>query len=1238
MLKLDDMSGFSVHNVGKGDQVSGVSGQRDAFVIQAPPEDILNYAREGSDLVIQFRDGTNIRINGYFDQYDDGDQVVLVDGDRSFRVDFSDALSSEGDGIAEALVAYVPIGTENNALLALLGVAAAGAGLAAAVSGDDSPKVSEPTPPIRIPDKPAKPSSYVDNVGDVQSPSSTAATTDDTTPGINIGTGLTDKPKLYVNGVEIPSTYNAATGVLTPNAPLGEGRNTITITLTSPEGGESAPSEPLVITIDATAPSKPAAPTGYEDNVGDVQSANSTAASTDDTTPGINVGAGLTDTPRLYVNGVEVPATYDSTTGTLTPVSPLPEGSSTITYTLTDAAGNQSAPSDPLVITIDSTPPAKPSPATGYNDDAGPITDSSSNAPVTDDRTPGINVGPGLTDTPSLYVDSVKVPSTYDPATGTLTPVDPLPEGPHSITYTVTDPAGNESPPSDPIVFEVDTTPPSKPATPTGYNDDFGPITDANSTAPTTDDNTPGINVGPGLSPEPSLYVDGVKVPATYDPATGLLTPTTPLADGPHTLSYTVYDPAGNESPQSDPISFEVDTSAPGQPGVPTGYNDDVAPVTSPNSTAPVTNDPRPGLNVGAGLTDTPVLYVNGTKVAATYDQASGTLTPDVALTDGSYVLTYSLMDAAGNEGPQSPGLSLAIDTSAPTQSVLISGVDDNAAPTIGNVPSNGYTNDVAPLVSGTLSAGLLAGEYVEILRNGSVVGTATVTNSTWTFADTGLVDGLAYTYSARVKDAAGNQGAISNSYVINIDASDPTTTVAITDVLDNQAPTVGSVANGGTTNDSQPELVGTLTGTLNANEQIVIYRGTDRVGVATVNGSSWTFTDSGLTNGSSYSYTARVEDSAGNVGATSGAYGITLQTSGSTTTVLIADIEDNSTPVTGSVGNNGHTNDTTPQLSGTISAPLVAGEQVHIFRNGVDIGTATMSGTDWTFDDSGLNDGNAYTYTAVVIDSAGNQGAVSNGYTINVDTDVPGQTVVISRAVDNVDPVSGPIPANGTTNDDTPTLEGTLSAGLTGTEQLHVFRNNVFVGVATVSGTNWTYQDSGLASQSTYDYSARVVDAAGNAGTPSNTLTFTVNTDGVSQTTAIIDINDDFGPQTGSVLNNGTTNDTTPTLSGSIGAPLTGTETVQILRSTNGAAAVVVGTATVSATTWTFADTGLVNGNTYTYTAQVINTAGDVGGASNPYSITIDTAPPSATVALTGYSDNQPADTGELWLRQAYQ
>jgi hypothetical protein len=54
----------------------------------------------------------------------------------------------------------------------------------------------------------------------------------------------------------------------------------------------------------------------------------------------------------------------------------------------------------------------------------------------------------------------------------------------------------------------VDTAAPAAPAAPT-------------STAPSTNDNTPGIHIGVGLTDTPSLYVDGVKVPATYDPVTG---------------------------------------------------------------------------------------------------------------------------------------------------------------------------------------------------------------------------------------------------------------------------------------------------------------------------------------------------------------------------------------------------------------------------------------------------------------------------------------------------------------------------------------------------------------------------------------------------------------------------------------------------------------------------------------------------------------------------------------------
>ncbi|WP_171491681.1 Ig-like domain-containing protein, partial [Acinetobacter baumannii] len=78
-----------------------------------------------------------------------------------------------------------------------------------------------------------------------------------------------------------------------------------------------------------------------------------------------------------------------------------------------------------------------------------------------------------------------------------------------------------------------------------------------------TDDTTPGVVISaPGAGETPTLYVDGEKVAASYDPVTGTLTPTTPLADGSHQLTYTLTDAAGNESAQSPAITVTVDTLA----------------------------------------------------------------------------------------------------------------------------------------------------------------------------------------------------------------------------------------------------------------------------------------------------------------------------------------------------------------------------------------------------------------------------------------------------------------------------------------------------------------------------------------------------------------------------------------------------------------------------------------------------------------------------------------------------
>ena len=105
----------------------------------------------------------------------------------------------------------------------------------------------------------------------------------------------------------------------------------------------------------------------------------------------------------------------------------------------------------------------------------------------------------------------------------------------------------------------VDTPPP-----PPSYIDDTGTIQDSESAAPTSDDMMPGINIGTlPIGITPSLYVDGVKVDAIYDSATGTLNPLDPLSEGAHEITYTLTDEFNQESPQSGPISISVDTVAP---------------------------------------------------------------------------------------------------------------------------------------------------------------------------------------------------------------------------------------------------------------------------------------------------------------------------------------------------------------------------------------------------------------------------------------------------------------------------------------------------------------------------------------------------------------------------------------------------------------------------------------------------------------------------------------------------
>ena len=536
-------------------------------------------------------------------------------------------------------------------------------------------------------------------------------------------------------------------------------------------GNETIASNAQTWTLDVTPPTAPStAPANYNDNVGAVTNASSIAATTDDTLPGINVGKALTDTPSLYVNGAKVAATYDSANGTLTPVTALTDGLYTFAYSLTDKAGNESAPSPTQTITIDTAAPATPGVVVA-TDDVGAKTGVINAGATTDDTKPTFSGSGAVGDVIRVYDGTTLLGSTTVVAGGTwsFTPASPLAEGSHSVTTTATDAAGNLSASSAAFTFTVDITAPVAPtAAPTSYKDDVGAITNASSTAAVTDDTLPGINITKGLTDTVNLYVDGAKVNAQYDAVAGTLTPVTPLGNGLHTFAYSLSDAAGNESAKTSTLSITIDTVAPLAPTTaPTSYKDDVGAITNASSTAAVTDDNKPGINITKALTDTVNLYVDGVMVKSFYDAAAGTLTPLSAVPDGAHNFTYSLSDAAGNESAQSGKLAITIDTAATSNATVGLGLS-----LLGDVNNDSWVNasemgTATTLTSkATFNASAVAGDKIlfKATNNGVAlpdqIATLTATDIANKYVSVSFAkpaEGTVQVVTAAYMDAAGN-------------------------------------------------------------------------------------------------------------------------------------------------------------------------------------------------------------------------------------------------------------------------------------------------------------------------------------------------------------------------------------------------------------------------------------------------------------------------------------------------
>ncbi len=222
--------------------------------------------------------------------------------------------------------------------------------------------------------------------------------------------------------------------------------------------------------------------------------------------------------------------------------STLADGAHSLTATQTDVAGNTSAASGALGITVDT---AVLAPA-GLDLEAASDTGSSNTDNITGDNTPTIS-GTGEVGA------TVTLTSDVDGAVGTATvagdgtwsiTASTLADGAHSLTATQTDVAGNTSAASGALGITVDTAV----LAPAGLDLEAASDTGSSNTDNVTGDNTPTISGTGEVGATIMLTsdVDGAVGTATVaGDGTWSITAST-LADGAHSLTATQTDVAGN--------------------------------------------------------------------------------------------------------------------------------------------------------------------------------------------------------------------------------------------------------------------------------------------------------------------------------------------------------------------------------------------------------------------------------------------------------------------------------------------------------------------------------------------------------------------------------------------------------------------------------------------------------------------------------------------------------------------
>ncbi|WP_179038093.1 Ig-like domain-containing protein [Limnobaculum xujianqingii] len=1094
---------------------------------------------------------------------------------------------------------------------------------------DEAGNESDPSDPFEVvvdTTPPAKPEigGVTDNTGDKTGPITSGEPTDEKQPEFSgegePGSTIVIKDK---DGEIIGSSIVDEDGNWTvkPEQPLEEGSNELVIVEIDEAGNESDPSDPFEVVVDTTPPAKPEIG-GVIDNTGDKTGPITSGEPTDEKQPEFS-GEGEPGSTIVIKDkdGEIIGSSIVDEDGnwTVKPEQPLEEGSNELVIVEIDEAGNESDPSDPFEVVVDTTPPAKPE-IGGVIDNTGDKTGPITSGEPTDEKQPEFN-GEGEPGSTIVIKDKdgeiIGSSIVDEDGNWTVKPDQPLEEGSNELVIVEIDTAGNESDPSDVFDVVVDTIAPEKP-TIGGVTDNTGSITGPINSGDVTDETRPEFN-GKG-EPGSTITIKDAETGEVLGTATvdedgnWTVQPETDLGEGNHSLVVTETDKAGNESEPSDPIEFEVDTTAPAKPEL-GGVYDNEGDITGMIKPGDETDDKTPTFT-GEGEPGNTITVKDGDKVIGTAivdENGAWTYTPETELGDGPHSITVTETDKAGNESDPSDSFDFVVDTTPPdAKDLSITGVMDNYGEITGNITNGGATDDSRPVISGTGTAGDTIILYVNDGTGNHEIGRGTVgSDGKWSIQPEAPLLPGSNQFTAVEMDTAGNKTDPSNQYTVTLDVSRPSEPV-IVNVLDNAGDIVGPLQKGDVTDDNQP----TITGTAEAGYTIRIYDGATLLGTATADSKGvWTFIPDTVLADGKHNITATATSPVGQTSDKTGIFNFEVDTKAPDAVENLV-VSDNVGDYQDPLKDGDTTDDNTPTFSGKAEA----GSTVTIYADGKVLGTAKVDGEGkWTFTpDSKLEDG-TYNFTTTVTDKAGNINPDGPGLSLTVDTST--DPVSITALIDDVGTVTGNITANGVTDDTKPEITGEGKPGAT----IKVYDGTTLLGETTVKANgSWSFTPSTELKEGAHSITVTMTDKAGNLTGPTAAFDFTVDT--TAPTVPTIEFaDDDVGSKQGLLTSGSMTDDSTPTLKGTAekGSLVTIYDNGQFL-----------GTATADETTgeWSFTPSTPISEGEHKFHVTATDAAGNVSDPSTDFLLTTDyTGPDAANLKITGVADNYGEITGNI-------